>query len=173
MHFDAASARRTTKARVAILVLTAIASARSHAQQRPAIPEPACTHVSLVPLPGTGARRREIGLRITNDDRGDFPASIRPEIEVETNVGGTWRHASVAGFRVRANCLDAAASCVTLAPRQSVDVVAWTGMLGDGQCDCTRCAPAPAGRYRFVVTSCRECSVGVSATSPEFVLPPQ
>ncbi len=158
---------------VALSVTLALSvSGPSGAQQRPAIPEVACTRVTLVAVPGTGARAREVGLRIVNSDPGDFPARMHREIEVETEVGGSWRRVSVAGLMLRSSCSQQPDACVTIAPRTTLNVVPWTGMQGDGQCVCTRCAPAPAGRYRFVVRTCDDCFSPTEAVSAPFTLPP-
>ncbi len=136
---------------------------------RPAIPEPRCTRVTLVAVPGQGAGGRGVGLRVINADPGDFPAHLHAEVEVEQYVGGQWRRVNAAGLELRASCTEAP-DCVTLEPRSELSIVPWTGMLGDAQCVCTRCAPAPAGRYRFAVTTCQRCQSPARAVSEPFEL---
>jgi hypothetical protein len=112
-----------------------------------------------------------MGLRITNTTPGDWPARLRAEIGVEREVAGRWQPVSVAGLRLRASCTEPATDCVTVPVGGSLSIVPWTGMLGDAQCVCTRCSPAPAGRYRFVVSACDGCLPGPRTESPAFDLP--
>lgn len=149
-------------------VVIVAASANTSAQLRPAIPEVRCTGVSLVVTRVAG--RREVGLRVVNTDPGDFRALLRPEIEVLQDVGGRWQRVSVAGLLLRSACTSEPRECVALAPRAALTVVPWSGMLGDGQCVCTRCYAAPAGRYRFRVTTCEHCQGPVSFESEPFTL---
>jgi hypothetical protein len=146
-----------------------LASLVATAQQRPLIPERRCTRVTLVATPIAGGR--SVGLRVVNDDPGDFPARLRAEVQVEREVGGRWERVGTAGLRLRARCEDAASDCVTLERDTELVVVPWSGMLGDAQCECTRCAPAPAGRYRFVATTCQECQGPLVFASAPFTLP--
>lgn len=148
--------------------MTITAGGGSSAQTQPMIPEVACTRLTLVPVPVAGSRA--VGLRVVNDDPSDFSARVRPEVEVEREVNGRWERVGVAGFQLRARCDRDVRECVTLAPRSAITVVPWTGMLGDGQCVCTRCAPAPAGRYRFVVNTCQDCFNPRRSESPAFTL---
>lgn len=136
------------------------------------IPEPACTRVTITTMAIAGSRGRSVGLRVENNDPADFPASLRAEVEVEREVGGHWQRVSVAGMLLRPRCAETPPRCVTLAPHASMVVAPWSGMLGDGQCECTRCAPAPAGRYRFVVTTCANCFQPARAVGAPFTLPP-
>lgn len=155
-------------ATLAILSFLAVTSDGA-TQVRPSIPEPACPRVALTLEPTSGARG--MGLRIENTTPGDWPAHLRAEIVVEREVGGRWEPVSVAGLRLRATCDASTDRCVTLPVRGSLSIVPWTGMLGDAQCDCTRCAPAPAGRYRFVVNACDGCLPSPRTESPAFDLP--
>lgn len=164
----------STRALTAMVVVAGLALAlgRADAQPvRPAIPEPRCTEVTLVAEPGAGGDPRRVGLRVRNTDRGDFPAHLRGRVEVEEEVGGRWRTVSVAGLELRASCRGSAPDCVTIEPRSDLSIVPWTGMLGDAQCVCTRCFPAPAGRYRFAVTTCQSCQSPIRAVSAPFELP--
>lgn len=153
------------------LVIAFAIDAPSLAQERPAIPEVRCTPVTLTAQVRVVEGARSVALRVTNDDRGDFPARINPEVIVEREVNGAWVRAGVAGMRLRSDCRDEATQCVTLAPHASIDVAPWQAMLGDGQCICTRCSPAPAGRYRFVVTTCQSCFQPRESVSAPFTLP--
>ena len=142
----------------------------SDAQQRPAIPERLCARVALEVIAPSAARPRAVGLRVVNNDPGGNGATLWSEVVVEREEGGAWVRASVAGMRLRARCEGTVPERVTLAPRASLTVAPWTGMLGDGQCFCTRCFPAPAGRYRFRVNSAAACLTPSSAVSEAFTL---
>ncbi len=72
--------------------------------------------------------------------------------------------------RLRERCEGTVPACVTLAPQSSFTVAPWTGMFGDGQCFCTRCFAAPAGRYRFRVSACATCQSSRPAVSEPFTL---
>lgn len=152
-----------------LLAITAVASAQR--PERPAIPERRCIRVTLVALPGADGDPRRVGLRIVNADPGDFPARLRAEVEVEQEVGGQWHRVNAAGLQLRATCTGEAPDCVTIEPRSELTIVPWTGMLGDAQCVCTRCGPAPAGRYRFAVRTCQQCLSPIRAVSEPFELP--
>jgi len=155
----------------ALLLVAASAVASAQQQERPSIPEIRCTRVTLVAVPGQGADGRQVGLRVINADPGDFPARLHAEVEVEQHVGGEWHRVNAAGLQLRATCSGEAPDCVTIEPRSELSIVPWTGMLGDAQCVCTRCGPAPAGRYRFAVTTCQRCQSPVRAVSEPFELP--
>lgn len=156
----------------ALVVSLAVSlDAPSMAQQRPAIPEVRCTPVTLTTEVRVAGASRSVALRVTNDDRGDFPARVDTEIAVEREVNGVWQRSTVSGLRLRSNCRDAVERCVTIAPRSAVDVVPWPATLGDCQCGCNRSAPAPPGRYRFVVTTCQNCFQPRESVSEAFTLP--
>jgi len=155
----------------AVIALAAMTFGSAQAQQRPSIPEPRCTTVTLVVVPGHGADAREVGIRVINSDPGDFPARLHTEVELEQEVDGRWQRAGVT-LQLRATCQDAAADCVTIAPRSEFSIVPWTGILGDAQCGCLRCTPAPAAPYRFAVNSCARCQSPVRTVSAPFDLPP-
>lgn len=153
-----------------VLVLPSFVFASHALAQEADIPEEACQEVRIDLLPLT--RGRGMGLRVTNIDPGDFTAHLLPTITVEQEVGGRWQRVGVAGLYLRERCDGSTpTSCVTLAPRASMVVVRWDGMLGDAQCDCTRCAPAPEGRYRFVIESC-QCQHPHTTYSAAFALGP-
>ncbi len=147
------SRRASWSSLVALPILAASIAMIALAQPRLAIPEQRCPQVriDLVPL----AQGRGMSLRVTNVDPGDFTARLQREVHVEQEIGGRWQRVGTSGFYVRERCTDSAPTdCVVLARRSSITVAPWDGMLGDTQCDCLRCAPAPQGRYRFVVESC-------------------
>lgn len=152
-----------------VLVVVLALPGDAATQVLPAVPEPACPRVtlSLEPVPGA----RSMGLRITNSTPGDWPARLRAEIGVEQEVGGRWQPVHAAGLLARERCTEDPHDCVTLPVRGSMSIVPWNGMLGDAQCRCTRCGPAPAGRYRFVVSACDGCLPSPSTASSAFDLP--
>ncbi len=153
----------------AVVLMVVLALPRGAATQPgPAIPERACPRVTLTLEPPVGARG--MGLRITNVTPGSWPARLRAEVGVEREEGGHWVPVSTAGLLVRDRCDQAPAECVTLPIGGAVTIVPWTGMLGDAQCECTRCAPAPGGRYRFVVSACHGCLPGLRTESAPFDL---
>ena len=161
--------RRPVLAAALTCALLALGATTLAAQHRPMIPEQHCPVVRLELVRTTGARG--MGLRVVNVDRGDFPAHLTSEITVQQQVGGSWQPVSTAGLLLRERCTGTAPDdCITLAADSSLEIVPWTGMLGDAQCRCTRCSAAPAGRYRFVVRSCR-CQHPRTTYSEPFDLP--
>ena len=144
------------------------------AQRRPGLPERRCARITLEVTAPTPSRPRDVGLRVVNNDPGGFGATLSAEVVVEREVGGAWVRASVAGMRLRERCEGTAPARVTVAPQSALAVAPWTGMFGDGQCFCTRCFPAPAGRYRFRVNSAAACLAPNTVVSEAFTLaPPQ
>jgi hypothetical protein len=119
---------------------------------RPSVPERACAEVRLELVPRTDGARG-MGLRVVNVDPGDFDAHMHREVHVQREVNGRWEDVSVAGLYLRARCEGTTPDPVTIPRDGSLTIVPWDGMQGDAQCDCTRCAPAPAGRYRFYVVA--------------------
>ncbi len=82
-------------------------------------------------------------------------ARLAKTIRVEREVDGRFEPlGSVAGLELRADCQTPAPECVEIVAGAELRPPPWLGTLGDAQCICTRCAPAPAGTYRFVLTSC-------------------
>ncbi|NOY91381.1 MAG: hypothetical protein GXP55_09230 [Deltaproteobacteria bacterium] len=82
-------------------------------------------------------------------------ARLARTIGVEREVDGRFEPVgSVAGLELRADCQTPAPECVEIVVGAELRPPPWLGTLGDAQCICTRCAPAPAGTYRFVLTSC-------------------
>ena len=96
---------------------------------------------------------RAVGLRLANT--GSTTLSIDSALGLERESGG--RFAPLEGLgrvTLRGSCTAAAPRCVTLAPGAEIFPPDWLGTTGDAQCACEGCAPAPAGRYRFVAKSC-------------------
>jgi hypothetical protein len=137
---------------------------------QPGVPEVRCHEVRLDLVPRTDGQRG-MGLRVVNVDPGDFDAHLHRDVAVEREVNGRWESVGVAGLLLRDRCETSPADRVTVARDASLTIVAWSGMQGDAQCDCTRCAPAPAGRYRFRVTAWN-CAHPLVTHSAPFTLPP-
>lgn len=95
---------------------------------------------------------RQVAIHVEN--HGADAAEVRSRLELQRRNGERWEEVSAARIELRFSCEDEAAECVTLAPGAVYIPPAWLGTQGDAQCTCTRCAPAPAGTYRFVATSC-------------------
>jgi hypothetical protein len=116
-----------------------------------------------VPVAGTP---RQVIVHVENT--GAAPLSLRRNVTVARREGNAWHEVGAAGLLLRRSCADPEPSrCVTLAPGASLDTAPWTGTTGDAQCVCTRCGPAPAGSYRFDVTTC----AGLNVSGAEFSLP--
>ncbi len=95
---------------------------------------------------------RTVAIRIEN--RGTEPAELAGTVGLERREGSAWSAVDAVALDLRYSCADEAPACVTLAPGGAYLPPPWRGVLGDAQCDCERCAPAPAGDYRIVVRSC-------------------
>jgi hypothetical protein len=101
--------------------------------------------------PTTDGRR--VAIRLANT--GTAQVELAAAITVEREVDGTWSALDgVASITLRRSCEVEAPPCTTLAPGAEFFPPDWLGTIGDAQCMCTRCGPASAGRYRFVVRSC-------------------
>lgn len=95
-------------------------------------------------------RYREVAISI--EAHGPGAVRLSPVVRVERAVGEGFEQA--AELSLRADCATQAPECVELAPGAELVPPPWTGALGDAQCACDDCSPAPRGRYRFVVTTC-------------------
>lgn len=96
---------------------------------------------------------RAVGLRVANT--GSTTLSIDSALTLEHESGGRFVPLEGMGrVTLRGSCTAAAPRCVTLAPGAEIFPPDWLGTTGDAQCACEECAPAPAGRYRFVARSC-------------------
>lgn len=120
----------------------------------PPMPPPAVDPGPPPELRVTGEQARhgrEVTVRIEN--RG-AQARIGGRLVLQRERDGTWATENGAQLDLRFSCRDEAPDCLTLAPGAVYIPPPWLGTIGDSQCICTRCAPAPTGTYRFVVTSC-------------------
>lgn len=99
-----------------------------------------------------GRYDREVAIQLEN--HGSEAAEVRGRLTLQRREGDRWVDASTR-IDLRYSCDDQAPECVTLAPGAVYIPPPWLGTEGDAQCVCTRCAPAPAGTYRFVATTCR------------------
>lgn len=97
---------------------------------------------------------RLVALRIEN--RGAEAAELAGTVTLERRAGETWSPVEGVSLDLRFSCEDPAPECVTLAPGGIYLPPPWRGVIGDAQCDCERCAAAPAGDYRVVVRSCNQ-----------------
>lgn len=82
-------------------------------------------------------------------------ARLSASIVIEREDAG--RYAPLEGvgtLALRASCEEPISDCVEVVEGAELRPPAWLGTVGDAQCICTRCGPAPAGTYRFVLTSC-------------------
>lgn len=115
-------------------------------------PEPEATPTVRV----RGEVQTDGGVAIVIESRGEAETTLGPRIVVERQVGDGFEPVEgVAGVTLRTSCeVNEAPACTTLAPGAELRPPAWLGTIGDAQCICTRCGPAPAGVYRFVVESC-------------------
>jgi hypothetical protein len=102
----------------------------------------------------TGERARhgrEVTIRIEN--RG-AQTRVAGQLVLQRERDGTWATENGVQLDLRFSCHDEAPDCVTLAPGAVYLPPSWLGTIGDSQCLCERCVPAPSGTYRFLVTSC-------------------
>jgi len=82
-------------------------------------------------------------------------ARLAKTIGVEREVNGHFQRVTgIASLELRSDCQSRAPDCIEIVAGAELRPPHWTGMLGDAQCICTRCAPAPAGTYRFVLHTC-------------------
>ncbi|MFW6050399.1 MAG: hypothetical protein ACODAU_04450 [Myxococcota bacterium] len=85
--------------------------------------------------------------------RGEEPVRLGRKVTVERHADGSWRDAATVALRD--DCDDPVPDgCVALVPGAELHPPPWLGLLGEAQCACDGCEPAPEGRYRFVVRSC-------------------
>lgn len=106
----------------------------------------------VVTLRATPDRDRQVPLVV--ESRGDGPARLARAVVVERAGADGWSPVEGVAVRLMTSCEDRSDECLTLAPGAELHPPPWNGMAGDSQCDCERCVPVEAGRYRFVVTSC-------------------
>lgn len=100
---------------------------------------------------------RQVAIRVEN--RGDADAEISPDVGLQVRDGDSWSDVDSVDLHLRYSCEDEIPECVTLAPGGTYLPPPWLSMIGDAQCECAECRPAPAGEYRFVVRSCNRAHV--------------
>jgi len=94
-------------------------------------------------------------VEVSLQSRGDQPSRLARPLTVERRDGDAWAPLDgVAGLSLRYSCEDRAEECITLVPGAELQPPPWLGTIGDAQCECTRCGPAPAGTYRLVAMAC-------------------
>ena len=97
----------------------------------------------------------EGGVAIVVESRGPAAARLRGRVLVERQEDDGWEAVEVGrSVQLRSSCDLRPTECVELVPGAELRTPPWTRSSGDAQCECERCAPVPAGRYRFVVESC-------------------
>lgn len=116
-----------------------------------------------------------LGLRVEPDDdgqklivenRGDAPVELATALVVERQADDSFATVEeIQGVALRYDCESEVPECITLVPGAALHPPPWTGDIGDAQCACEECGPAPAGTYRFVVTT---CGGGHRVPSPSF-----
>jgi hypothetical protein len=130
----------------------------------PTPPEPATPEPTPGPAPASGdaasvrivATPAGSGAAIEVTNTGGGVVRLRPAISLEREQRGAWSaRDSRAELALRWDCqTPAPTDCVTLVSGASLHPPNWLGTIGDAQCICTRCGPAPPGRYRFVGATC-------------------
>lgn len=126
----------------------------SGSESPPQMPPPAVDPGPPPVLRVTGEEERHgraVTIRIEN--RGP-QTRLAGRLVLQRERDGTWATENGAHLDLRFSCRDEAPECLSLAPGAVYLPPPWLGTIGDAQCVCTRCAPAPAGTYRFVATSC-------------------
>ena len=115
-------------------------------------PPPAAAAPSEVRVVGAPSSS-EVAISVTN--ASDGPVQLAKALVVETAHGSSWSELQGVGeLALRSDCQTAAPACLTLVSGATLEPPAWLGTVGDAQCACERCGPAPVGRYRFVAHTC-------------------
>lgn len=108
------------------------------------------------------------GRRLTIDNRSGYDVSLDVMVEVEQLLGGatrrwvsrpTGRGPSRQDLRLTTSCDESVVGgCRTIEAGRSLRIVPWSGLSGAAQCPMSTPVdlPAPAGRYRYVLRSCRD-----------------
>jgi hypothetical protein len=95
-------------------------------------------------------------------------ATVMLHRDIVVNRVGEATPIEAAGLALRDRCDGGGPpECVALAPGATLRAMPWTDMIGDAQCDCTKCGPAPAGEYTFTITRCDD---GAPVTSAPFAV---
>ena len=133
-------------------------SASPSADSIPSEPEPVAApppsgEAPTISLTGTPASATQhVAISVTN--HGATSAELGTSIGLEVQRDGAFVPAQRTSLALRYDCAQEAPACVTLAPGAELIPPEWLGTWGDVQCVCTRCGPAEAGTYRFVLTTC-------------------
>lgn len=94
---------------------------------------------------------RTVAIRVENHGA---QTELTGAVTLQQRDGDAWADVDGASLDLRFSCREEAPECLTLAPGAVLLPPPWLGTIGDAQCICTRCGPAEAGTYRFVVRSC-------------------
>jgi hypothetical protein len=106
------------------------------------------------------------GQNLIVENRGDEPVELATALVLERRDGDAFTTVEeIQGVALRYDCESETPECITLVPGAALHPPPWTGDIGDAQCACERCAAAPEGTYRFVVTT---CGGGHRVESPAF-----
>lgn len=104
------------------------------------------------------APARDGTVAITVENRGHAPVSLATSLRLERLQAGRWATTDLtpSALELREECTRPLPTCRTLAPGESLRVVAWSGYNALIQCPRATPSdfPAPAGRYRVSATSC-------------------
>jgi hypothetical protein len=111
-----------------------------------------------------GERRDGRRVAIVLDNAAASALRLRRALRVEREQAGRWsRVTEVGALWLRGDCQPVggaiywpggAEECIDVPSGQRLEAPPWTGDIGDAQCACEKCRPAPAGRYRFVAEGC-------------------
>ena len=75
-------------------------------------------------------------------------------VAIERQEGGTWSAIETGGIALRGGCDSEPSRCIGMTTGATFYAAPWLGTVGDAQCTCNECAPAPSGTYRFALTTC-------------------
>jgi hypothetical protein len=137
---------------------------RATAEPVPAEPvpgEPAPHDSADIVVTGMDASGR---LATTIENRSSAAIELRRALRLDREEGAAFvPFAGVEAIWIRPDCevrdgvvfwAGGGDECVTVAPGETFEAPAWFGTIGDAQCACERCVPAPSGRYRLSARAC-------------------
>jgi hypothetical protein len=100
------------------------------------------------------------------ENRGAEAVELSTGLVLERQDGTAWTTVDgIQGLALRFDCTQPVPECITLIPGAALHPPPWTGDIGDAQCACERCVDAPAGSYRFILST---CTGGHRVESPAF-----
>jgi hypothetical protein len=150
----------------------------------PAVPAPSptpssssstATAATAAPAPGATPTALNVELRAEPSaagfapvllQRDGTPSQLAGALSLERrDAADHWQPVAGIDLSLRLDCATPVAPCLELVPGAELHPPAWPARLGAAQCGCPKCAPAPAGAYRFVVHA---CSGSARSESPAF-----